>query len=508
MIFCAAPLSFARQGGIPSRLFAPLAGLLLLLAGAAAHAVDRIALVIGNSSYKEAPLRNPTNDARAMAKALEELGFEVMTLLDASRDSMQKAILEFSGKLEDDTMGLFYYAGHGIQARGRNYLIPVDAALASERALRYEAIDVSGVLEEMEFAHNRLNVVVLDACRNNPFERRFRGSARGLAAIDAARGTLIAYATAPGSVAADGEGRNGVYTEELLKALGVPGLKAEEVFKRVRVNVTRRTKGLQVPWESSSLTGDFVFRQTVKVAASKDLPAPGRADHADHESLFWESIEDSDNPALFRAYLKQYPEGAFAPIARIRLKDVEAERQRQEKEFEPDPAAPPGGVESRSTPTFTLAILPFWGKTNWSSYVDWNDETLNDITVMVIERTPSVSLRFSAFDGGAKREIIPPRGNIWKSSGIWRKPDAEAVFALGKKLEVDAVLLHYYALLQPGHTDPSHITLDTYLLDIERRKVLHRRGEVAYRDMERIAEELTQAVLSDFLDTGGRVTKK
>ena len=504
MILCTAPLSSDHRGGIPSRLFAALAGLLLLLAGQGAHAVNRVALVIGNSSYKEAPLRNPTNDARAMAKTLEELGFEVMTLLDASRDSMQNAILEFSGKLDDDTTGLFYYAGHGIQARGRNYLIPVDAALASERALRYEAIDVSGVLEEMEFAHNRVNVVILDACRNNPFERRFRGRARGLAAIDAARGTLIAYATAPGSVAIDGEGRNGVYTEELLKALRVPGLKAEEVFKRVRVNVSRRTGGLQVPWESSSLTGDIVFRQTVKVEAPKDLPAPARADH---EALFWESIEDSDNPALFTAYLKQYPEGAFAPIARIRLEEVEAEQPRL-KELDPVPAAPLSGTEPRSTPTFTLAILPFWGRTNWNPYVDWNDETLNDITVMVIEQTPSVSLLFSTFDGGARREITTPLGKIWKSSGIWRKPDAEVVFALGNKLGVDAVLMHYYAVLQPAYTDPSHITLDAYLLDIERREVLHRRGDVVYRDMERTAEELTRAVLSDFLNAGGRVTKK
>ncbi|TFH40218.1 MAG: caspase family protein, partial [Lysobacterales bacterium] len=253
---------------------------------------SRVALVIGNSAYQGAPLRNPVSDARSMSRRLSKLGFEVITVENAGRAAMERAILDFASRLQSETTGLFYYAGHGIQSRGRNYLLPVDADVDSERALRFEALDVQTVLEEMAFAGNRINIVILDACRNNPFERRFRGGARGLAAIDASGGTLIAYATAPGAVAADGDGDNGVYTSELLAALEVPNLKAEEVFKRVRVAVSERTRGAQIPWESSSLTGDFVFHpreSAAQGASAAPAPPPGGG----NEALFWETIKES-----------------------------------------------------------------------------------------------------------------------------------------------------------------------------------------------------------------------
>jgi hypothetical protein len=188
---------------------------------------------------------------------------------------METAIVEFGRRLGDGGVGAFYYAGHGLQVRGRNYLVPVDAQIEDEASTRVAAVDVDLLLEQMSEAKNRVNLVVLDACRNNPFERRMRGASRGLAAIDAARGTLVAYATAPGSVAADGDGNNGLYTEELLDALREPGLKVEEVFKRVRINVARRSKGAQTPWESSSLTGDLVINTAINVPATS-APAPDR----------------------------------------------------------------------------------------------------------------------------------------------------------------------------------------------------------------------------------------
>jgi hypothetical protein len=274
----------------------------------------RLALVIGNSSYRETPLRNPVNDARAMAAALRDLGFTVLAHENATKRTMEAAIVEFGRRLADGGVGFFYYAGHGLQVRGRNFLVPVDADIDSEATTRIAAVDVDLLLEQMGEAKNRVNVVILDACRNNPFERRLRGSSRGLAAVDAARGTLVAYATAPGSVAADGEGTNGLYTEELLRALRVPGLKVEEIFKRVRVNVTERSRGAQTPWESSSLTGDLVVNVTVNVT-TPTAPAPA----PDRESLFWMSIKDGNDPAAFDAYLKQYPDGTFAPLARRRL---------------------------------------------------------------------------------------------------------------------------------------------------------------------------------------------
>ena len=286
----------------------------------------RLALVIGNSAYRESPLRNPVNDVRAMAQRFKELGFTVLAHENATKRTMESAIIEFGRRLAEGGVGAFYYAGHGLQVRGRNYLVPVDAEIEDEASTRVAAVDVELLLEQMAEAKNRVNMVILDACRNNPFERRMRGGSRGLAAVDAARGTLVAYATAPGSVAADGDGKNGLYTEELLEALREPGLKIEEVFKRVRINVARRSKGAQTPWESSSLTGDLVVNVTVNVTtaavsgptASVSAPAPA----PDREGLFWMSIKDGTDPAAFEAYLKQYPQGTFAALARQRLAGV------------------------------------------------------------------------------------------------------------------------------------------------------------------------------------------
>jgi hypothetical protein len=245
------------------RLAGALMALVFLAGGLAAGpaaAEFRTALVIGNGAYATAPLRNPVNDARAMAEALGGMGFDVIARLDADRAEMQRAVVEFGRRLkEKGGVGLFYYAGHGVQVQGANYLIPLGAQIAAEEEVAIESVDVNYVLSRMDAAHNRLNIVILDACRNNPFARSFRSTANGLASIDAPAGTLIAYATAPGSVAADGEGSNGLYTGELVQAMKLPGLKVEDVFKQVRIRVQRQSKGSQVPWESSSLTGDFYF---------------------------------------------------------------------------------------------------------------------------------------------------------------------------------------------------------------------------------------------------------
>ncbi|MBF0354640.1 MAG: caspase family protein [Alphaproteobacteria bacterium] len=234
----------------------------------------RIALVIGNSSYKTAPLPNPVNDARAMAGKLEKMGFEVILKENAGQRDMNRAATQFGQKLSKGGVGLFYYAGHGVQVKGRNYLVPVDAMISSESSVHSESVDVDQVLQQLTGA--RLSVVILDACRNNPFERSFRGYAGGLAQIDAPKGTFIAYATAPGKVASDGEGGNGLYTRELLKTLDMPGLRVEDIFKRVRIQVARVTNDMQIPWEASSLTGDFYFTQPAEIGAMP-LPPTGSA---------------------------------------------------------------------------------------------------------------------------------------------------------------------------------------------------------------------------------------
>lgn len=259
-----------KQGSRLARLLMSLA-LLGAMPGLApaATAEQKVALVIGNSAYPAASLRNPVNDASAMAKKLRALGFDVILKTDSNLREMTRAISQFGEKLTLGSVGLFYYAGHGMQVRGKNFLIPVDAEIKTEGSVRSEAVDVDQVLEQLGPA--RLSMVILDACRNNPFERRFRSVAGGgLAQIDAPTGTLLAYATAPGKVASDGTGSNGLYTEALLKAIDTPGLKVEDVFKQVRINVLKESDNLQTPWESSSLTGEFYFRPDNKAAAQEE----------------------------------------------------------------------------------------------------------------------------------------------------------------------------------------------------------------------------------------------
>lgn len=226
-----------------------------------ASSEKRTALVIGNANYTFSPLLNPVNDARAISTVLEKAGFEVQKHENLSQNAMKRAILQFGAALSRSDVGLFYYAGHGVQVRGRNYLIPVDANIQYEGDIEVETVDLAAVLSKMSGAGNRLNLVILDACRNNPFTSNSRTLNQGLAFTAAPSGTLIAYSTAPGGIADDGNGRNGIYTQYLIKHIRTQGAQIEDVFKRVRVDVKRRTGGHQIPWESSSLEGDFYFFQ-------------------------------------------------------------------------------------------------------------------------------------------------------------------------------------------------------------------------------------------------------
>lgn len=286
-----------------------------------AVAERRVALVIGNGAYAEAPLRNPVNDARGIASVLRDLGFEVTLLENADRPAMQRASLEFGRKLSDDVAGLFYFAGHGMQVKGVNYLIPINAQVGSEEEVEVEAMDVNYILARMATARNKFNIVILDACRNNPFERSFRSSTSGLAAISAPQGTLIAYATAPGSVAADGHGASGLYTGELIAALKMPNLPLEQTFKRARAQVVTKSGGRQTPWESSSVIGDFVFRPQDGPTQSRPAPL-----HLSDDTTLWNAVKDSRDPADYRAYLETYPNGLYTRLAQSRIQTLAASR--------------------------------------------------------------------------------------------------------------------------------------------------------------------------------------
>ena len=211
-------------------------------------AIRRTALVLGNSKYQQGPLRNPANDARAMGNTLKDLGFDVTLQFNLNLRQMDEAVRAFGQKIKDGGVGLFYFAGHGVQVDGVNYLAPVGARVEKEQDVKFEMLDIGKVTAEMEAAKNGLNILILDACRNNPFMRAFRSQTTGLAPINAPSGTYIAFATAPGTTASDGEGENGLYTQELLTNLKQPGLRLEDVFIRTRVSVKQKSNDMQAPW--------------------------------------------------------------------------------------------------------------------------------------------------------------------------------------------------------------------------------------------------------------------
>jgi uncharacterized caspase-like protein len=222
---------------------------------------DRHALVIGNSKYLTTPLPNPANDARLMAKELQSVGFNVRLVIDGTRDQMIKAINDFQFELSHHSqgVGLFYYAGHGIQVDGSNYLVPVNAHLMRAEDTEVEAVNLNLVLARMDSSNSRFKFVILDACRNNPFPGVGRTIGRGLAFVSAPTGTLIAYATAPGDVAADGESGHSPFTSALARELHRPGEEIGNTLKSVRAAVQTATRGKQTPWESTSIVGDFYF---------------------------------------------------------------------------------------------------------------------------------------------------------------------------------------------------------------------------------------------------------
>ena len=222
----------------------------------------RIALVVGNSNYKVRPLKNSGNDADDVSRSLKATGFDVIDLRDATLPQMRTAVRQFGDRLISNDVGLVYYSGHGVEVKGRNYFIPVNADIQREDEIADQGLDVSLILEKMSTAGKGVNILIVDACRDDPFGRSFRSSSRGLAQMDAPRGTIIAYATSPGKVASDGDPRerNSPYTKHLVKAMQSPNKPIEQVFKEVRRAVQDETKNQQTPWENTSLSGDFFFR--------------------------------------------------------------------------------------------------------------------------------------------------------------------------------------------------------------------------------------------------------
>lgn len=310
-----------------------VAGFALLFPHAATARPDeaRVALIIGNSSYRTAPLANPANDAADLAHALEQKGFTVLVRENVSERGLKEAVETFASHLRKGGVGLFFFAGHGIQLKEQNFLLPTDLGFDSEADITFKSVSAEYVLSRMAEAGNRVNIVILDACRNNPFQQAKRSISRGLGIMSVGRaekGTFIAYATSPGATAADGEGRNGLYTKYLLQALETDDSDIDKVFGRVRNAVVQETNGDQVPWTSSSMIGSFYFDPLQDRAAAR-IPAPKLVVNPDSEQsqvvtsydprqerAYWEQIKESRRAADFKTYLERFPNGPRAAYSR------------------------------------------------------------------------------------------------------------------------------------------------------------------------------------------------
>lgn len=374
-------------------------------APAAAVAEGRLALVIGNSAYQTVPpLPNPANDAHAMAAFLTSAGFDVTSAPDLAQTEMRRAVADFAAKIAQagsDTVALVYYAGHGVQIDGENFLVPVDARIGREADVPLQAVRLNDVMNTLSSVPSRMKIVMLDACRNNPFSEINKTAGHGLAIVDAPVGSIVSYSTSPGSEAEDGTGENSPYTTALLAVGKEPGLPIEQAFKRMRLSVNQATSGRQTPWESSSLSSDFSFfagaggtpaqppqaqKPPVQQAAVKSVDVWKRELRAmpatrayeivisedkvegyeayvelygtpplgprvrslldrRHEMIAWYIAVTANNPASLQAFLSQYPASDFA-ITAARL----LERARNRSLMASAPAVPPAPANAAATP--------------------------------------------------------------------------------------------------------------------------------------------------------------
>lgn len=362
----------------------------VLLAGSCLAAAEkRVALVIGNAAYAQAPLRNPVNDASDIAEKLRGRGFDVVLRTNLKTSQIGRTLREFRSKLTPGAVALVFYAGHGLQVKGENYLPTVDADIEGEEDIPNQSLAVRQLLDSLDEAKTSLNLVFLDACRNNPFSRRFRSAADGLARTAAPSGTLISFATRPGSVAADGEGRNGIYTEYLLQAMDIPNQPVEQVLKRVASGVKVATKGRQEPWMEGGIEGDFYFLTRAEPMVAP-APVPSAADatraaadanrvaEATRAAATDKAVQDAlraanEQAAKERAELKASMERIVAEALERQRRELEAATARRDAQTPPRvapsanaaPAQAPGpsGRPATTAPTqlalnHTAAVLP------------------------------------------------------------------------------------------------------------------------------------------------------
>ena len=374
-----------------------------------APSARRIALVVGISRYQFIPtLDNPKNDAGLMARTLRGLGFTLVgggPQLDLDKPAFDRAVQQFGEQIAGAEVALFYYAGHGLQVRGANWLVPINANPTRETDVDFQMVDANLVLRQMEAAGTRLNLMILDACRNNPFGGRgLRAASGGLAQMQAPEGTLISYATQPGNVAADGQNGDSPFTKALSDTLQRPGLDVFRLFNEVGLQVKRATGGVQQPWVSTSpIDGDFYF------TGASAPPATATSSATDRDALFWSSVKDSRDPAQIQAYLDQFPQGTFAGLARVVL-DTLKKPQTAALPAQPAPAPPPPAAvpPTAASPSQVAVAAPAPGDLsgswvgrggNWTVRATIDDGKLSG----QLECAATLAFRFSVKLGDGQR---------------------------------------------------------------------------------------------------------
>lgn len=404
--------------------------LLAAIDNSASSGTPRVGLVIGNSRYGASPLRNPVNDAKAIAESLSSLGFSVDVLLDAGLKEMAAAIKKYGTRVANEkAVGLFYYAGHGAQLAWRNFLIPVDAAIEHLEDLPKQCVELNLLLAALNKAANPMNIIILDACRDNPFGNRVLTEQKGLSQFDAPPSSLLAYATAPGNTASDGRGSNGLFTENLLREMRVPEAKLEDVFKRVRLNVRLQSSGQQVPWESTSLEDDFYFVPQGK--ARKESEDEQKRRFAEEQSV-WNQAENASSVQPLEAYLRKYPNGNFSQLAQARLDKMLAAQGEKKAQI----------ISSEKNPFSKGAAN---GVGNYS-VGDRFDFVVKDMFTEIVEdqfseTVTAVNIGTTEFDHG--KRILDLLGNdIWSSRKRMFFPQAQlfpAEYLLNKKWQTRSV---------------------------------------------------------------------
>ncbi len=381
----------------------------------AAQTAPRVALVVGVSAYKHVPpLANTLNDAQGLAAALTRIGFEVETVTDPDRAALEAAVRRFGKRATGADAALFFYAGHALEFGGQNWLVPVQAEVHNERDLRFETVQIDAILEQIE-GQARVSILVLDSCRDNPFRKtltaggRGMGSERGLAPQRATVGTLIVYATAPGTEAADGASSNSPFTTALLRHIETPGLEIRSMISEVRKDVRKATSGRQIPWDSSALEGEFFLKTAALVA-----PSPNQ----EVEVAFWNSVKDTKDAAELRAYLKSFPAGAFTGLARSRLARLTAPPP-------PAPAAPAGPLTgplapaSPALPTISPPPSAVSAPPNGIEQIARVAEKLNATLAAFIRKD------YAAAKGHKAIAVHPPTGRGFHWSGVDSAAHAE-----------------------------------------------------------------------------------